>query len=172
MRDGDGFVAYYLLPAEDVVVAISMFSSEEEALASTDEAREFVAEYLAPMLPNPPLIVEGSIDLMYVALLDEMMIEDDMDDHSSEAEADDEMMTDDGNDIVVGLSVYDSEENALAANDIAATVVAEHMVEWIPEDVVQINSRLGVAGLAGLFDGSNLIDEMTTDDDMESESSE
>ena len=216
MRESEGFIAYYLLLADDVLVAISMFSSEEGALASTEAAAEFVAEFVAPLLPNPPLIVEGSIDLMYVSLLDEMMVNDDMDDESSEVDADDEMVTDDGitslyaalriyhdydlshleeaneivetillpaqqedgglfsyysindgNDIVVGLSIYDTEESALAANDIAAAVVAEHMAGWIPDDVVRISGRLGVAALAGLFDGANLIDEMM----MEEESS-
>ena len=195
MRESEGFIAYYLLLADDVLVAISMFSSEEGALASTEAAAEFVAEFVAPLLPNPPLIVEGSIDLMYVSLLDEMMVNDDMDDESSEVDADDEMVTDDGitslyaalriyhdydlshleeaneivetillpaqqeagglfsyyaindgNDIVVGLSIYDTEESALAANDIAAAVVAEHMAGWIPDDVVRISGRLGVAG--------------------------
>ena len=84
MRESEGFIAYYLLLADDVLVAISMFSSEEGALASTEAAAEFVAEFVAPLLPNPPLIVEGSIDLMYVSLLDEMMVNDDMDDESSE----------------------------------------------------------------------------------------
>ena len=216
MRESEGFIAYYLLLADDVLVAISMFSSEEGALASTEAAAEFVVEFVAPLLPNPPLIVEGSIDLMYVSLLDEMMVNDDMDDESSEVDADDEMVTDDGitslyaalriyhdydlshleeaneivetillpaqqeagglfsyysindsNDIVVGLSIYDTEESALAANDIAAAVVAEHMAGWIPDDVVRISGRLGVAALAGLFDGANLIDEMM----MEEESS-
>jgi hypothetical protein len=213
MRESEGFIAYYLLLADDVLVAISMFSSEEGALASTEAAAEFVAEFVAPLLPNPPLIVEGSIDLMYVSLLDEMMVNDDMDDESSEVDADDEMVTDDGitslyaalriyhdydlshleeaneivetillpaqqeagglfsyysindgNDIVVGLSIFDTEESALAANDIAAAVVAEHMAGWIPDDVVRISGRLGVAGVAGLHDGANLIDEMADEE--------
>ena len=220
MRESEGFIAYYLLLADDVLVAISMFSSEEGALASTEAAAEFVAEFVAPLLPNPPLIVEGSIDLMYVSLLDEMMVNDDMDDESSEVDADDEMVTDDGitslyaalriyhdydlshleeaneivetillpaqqeagglfsyysindgNDIVVGLSIYDTEESALAANDIAAAVVAEHMAGWIPDDVVRISGRLGVAALAGLYDGANLVAEMMDDDDMDEDES-
>ena len=77
----------------------------------------------------------------------------------------------DGNDIVVGLSIYDTEESALAANDIAAAVVAEHMAGWIPDDVVRISGRLGVAGVAGLHDGANLIDEMMDDDDMDEDES-
>jgi hypothetical protein len=220
MRESEGFIAYYLLLADDVLVAISMFSSEEGALASTEAAAEFVAEFVAPLLPNPPLIVEGSIDLMYVSLLDEMMVNDDMDDESSEVDADDEMVTDDGitslyaalriyhdydlshleeaneivetillpaqqeagglfsyysindgNDIVVGLSIFDTEESALAANDIAAAVVAEHMAGWIPDDVVRISGRLGVAALAGLYDGANLVAEMMDDDDMDEDES-
>ena len=54
MRESDGFVGYYLLPAEDMLAAISLFDSAEQAAASNDKARDFVAEELAPFLPNPP----------------------------------------------------------------------------------------------------------------------
>ena len=63
MRESDGFVGYYLMPAGDSLAAISLFDSAEQAAASTERAREFVAENLAPLLPNPPLIVEGTVEV-------------------------------------------------------------------------------------------------------------
>ena len=63
MRESEGFVGYYLLPAEDMLAAISLFDSAEQASASNDAAREFVAENLAPLLPNAPMTVEGTVEV-------------------------------------------------------------------------------------------------------------
>ncbi|MCY4072841.1 MAG: hypothetical protein OXG60_16230 [Chloroflexi bacterium] len=188
MRDSDGFVAYYLLPDGDMLASVSMFDSYEQAAASNEKARAFVAENLAPLLPNPPMIVEGAIDVMHVVDIDRMM-----DDTSSlyaslriyhignmqdivesnrlvEAHLLPALQEagglfsyyslNDGVDTVVGLNVYTSEENALAANDIAAAFVAEHMMDWQPEDPVRVSGQLGVAALADLHMGENLIDNM------------
>ena len=219
MRDGEGFVGYFVLAADDVLVTISLFDSEEEASASNEAAREFVVDVLAPLLPNPPRIVKGAVDLFQMPTDDDMMPEDTDDESSEEAhdessgdEHDDdneEMVTDedvtdlfgalriydnydlsyldqanevietimlpaqmdvggfygyfamnDGEDSVAGLSVFDSEESAAAANEVAAAVVAEHMADWLPPDPVRINGRLSVAGLAGNHDGENLVGEM------------
>ena len=219
MRDADGFVGYFQLSADDVLVTISLFDTKGEALASNDAAREFVAEYLAPMLPESPRIVEGAVDLIVVPSQDEI-IHEDMDEESSEESDDDDMMMNDdvtelyaalriydnydlsyldeandvletillpaqmdvggffgyfamndGDDSVAGLSIYDSEENALAANEIAASVVAEYMAEWLPPDPLRINGQLGVAGLTGLNDGENLVGAMMMDEELEEESS-
>ena len=184
MRESDGFVGYYLLPAGDMLAAVSIFDSAEQASASTEAARDYVAEYMAPLLPNPPLIVEGGLDVTYVA--DEMMgdgggslfaalrIYDNYDlterDKAVELvetgflpilQGADGLFSyfsmDDGVDRVVTLSVYDTEENALAANALAAEFVAEFMTQWIPEDPTRINGRLGVTALADRRMGQNLI---------------
>ena len=182
IRENDGFVGYYLLPAGDMLAGISLFETAEQASASNEAAREFVAENLAPLLPNPPLIVEGALDVTYV--VDEMMgdgslyaalrIYDNYDLSDREQavvlvetgflpiqqEADglfSYFSMDDGVDRVVALSVYDTEENALAANALAADFVAENMSQWIREDPTRINGRLGVTAFADIQMGENLI---------------
>ena len=55
------------------------------------------------------------------------------------------------------MSVYDTEENALAANTLAADFVAEYMSQWIPDDPTRINGRLGVTAIAQIQMGENLI---------------
>ncbi len=193
MRESDGFVAYYLLPAGDMLAAISLFGSAEQASASNEKARDFVAKYVAPLLPNPPRVIEGLVDLMYVAAHDEMMADDgvtalyaalriyDNYDLSRLAEANEVVEAlllpaqqavgglfsyfslNDGVDTVAGLSVYDAEVNALAANDIAAAIVKEHMSDWLPDDPVRVVGQLGVAALAEVQMGENLIGEMMSD---------
>ena len=219
MRMSEGFIGYFILPGEDVYVAISLFETEEQATASNEAARDFVAEFLAPFLTNPPLIVEGSVDIMVVEMLSDMDDEthDDMESeaHDSDDENSDEMddmsgdgvsslyaalriynnfdlayidqanellqtmfvpiqqeaegffgyiAMNDGVDTVAGFSIYDSEENALAVNEKVADFLAEYMAEWLPEDPFITNGRLGVAALAGLHDGANLIDDMMDED--------
>lgn len=185
MRDSDGFVGYYLLPAGNQLAAISLFDSEEQAAASNEAAREFVAEFLAPLLPNSPLIVQGRLNLLYLAALDEMMAEEmaslyaslriyQVADMRNIEEANRLVETyllpalqdsgglfsyyslSDGVDTIAGLNVFDSEENAAAANEIAAAFVAEHLMDWLPDDPLRINGRLGVAAVYGLFEGVNL----------------
>ena len=67
MRMSEGFIGFFILPGEDVYVAISLFETEEQATASNEAARDFVAEFLAPYLTNPPLIVKGAVDIMVIA---------------------------------------------------------------------------------------------------------
>ena len=59
--------------AGDTSVAVSVFATAEGASDSNAAAADYVAEHMAPLLPNPPLIVEGTIDLFHMALLDQMM---------------------------------------------------------------------------------------------------
>ncbi len=187
MRESDGFVAYYLLPAGDMLAAVNLFDTEEQAAASNEKARDFVAESLAPLLPNPPLIVEGTIDVMYVADYDGKT-----DDASSlyaslriyhignmqNIEESNRLVEahllpalqesgglfsyyslNDDVDTIAGLNVYASEENALAANDIAAAFVTEHMMDWLPDDPMRVSGQLGIAALAETQMGVNLIDD-------------
>lgn len=191
MRESQGFVGYYLLPADDRLASVSMFDTAEQAAASNEKARAFVAENLAPLLPNPPIIAEGTVDVMHLVDIDRMM-----DDASAlyaslriyhvgtmqDIEESNRLVKahllpalqangglfsyyslSDGLDTVVGLNVYTSEENALTANDIAAAFVAEYMMDWQPEIPVRISGQLGIAALAGLHMGENLIDDMMDD---------
>ena len=52
IRESDGFVGYYFLTAEDRLATVSLFDSPEQASASNEKARGFIAENLAPLLPQ------------------------------------------------------------------------------------------------------------------------
>ena len=193
LRDSDGFVGYYLLPAGDMLGTVSLFETAEQAAASTDAARDFVAESLAPFLPNAPTVVEGALDVWFLAAAADMMPGQD---HGSlhgslriydnynlarrdeavelvdtiflpmQQEADglfSYFTMDDGVDRVAALSVYESKTNALAANKLAAEFTAEYMTDWISEAPTRINGSLGVAAFAGLQEGANLIDDPIDD---------
>ena len=57
-----GFVAYYFVDAGDgVMVSTSVFEHKDAEEQSNFRAGEFVAEHLAPLLPNPPLITAGEV---------------------------------------------------------------------------------------------------------------
>ena len=57
-----GFVAHYLVDAGDgVMVATSVFKHKDAEEQSTYRAGEFVAEHLAPLLPNPPQVTAGEV---------------------------------------------------------------------------------------------------------------
>jgi hypothetical protein len=57
-----GFVAHYLVDAGDgVMIATSVFEHKDAEEQSTFRAGEFVAEHLAPLLPNPPQITAGEV---------------------------------------------------------------------------------------------------------------
>jgi hypothetical protein len=57
-----GFVAHYLVDAGDgVMVATSVFEHKDAEEQSTFRAGEFVAEHLAPLLPNPPQVTAGEV---------------------------------------------------------------------------------------------------------------
>jgi hypothetical protein len=58
-----GFVAYYLVNAGDgVIVPTSVFEHKDAEEQSNFRAGEFVAEHLAPLLPNPPQVTAGEVD--------------------------------------------------------------------------------------------------------------
>lgn len=186
MRESDGFVGYYLLPAGDKLAAISLFDSAEQAAASNEKARDYVADFMASLLPNAPTIVEGHIDVMYVDDAD-MMMTDGMSELYASLRiyqaSDMSMLTEtvesvkayllpalreagglfsyyalnDGDDTIAGLNVYVSEETALAANDIAAAFNAEHTTDFLPDDPLRVTGQLGVAALAEIHMGENLV---------------
>jgi hypothetical protein len=57
-----GFVAYYLVDAGDgVTVSTSVFEHKDAEEQSTFKAGEFVAEHLAPLMPNPPQVTAGEV---------------------------------------------------------------------------------------------------------------
>jgi hypothetical protein len=57
-----GFVAYYWVDAGDgVMVSTSVFEHKDAEEQSNFRAGEFVAEHLAPLLPNPPQVTAGEL---------------------------------------------------------------------------------------------------------------
>ena len=57
-----GFVAFYWVDVGDGVVAsTSVYEHKHAEEQSTIEAREFVQEYLAPLMPNPPQVTAGEV---------------------------------------------------------------------------------------------------------------
>ncbi len=197
MRESDGFVGYYLLPAGDMLAAVSLFETADQAAASTETAREFVAESLASLLPNAPRILENELDIRYSALVEGMADADSVSelygalriygnyDMSRRTEIVDltasgflpiqQTMTgfigylnlDDGIDTVVAFSIFDTEANALAANEEAAAFVAENLADHRRDEPIRINGRLGVAALAEIRMGQNLIEDKKEDKKIE-----
>ena len=59
-----GFVAYYWVDAGDgVIVSTSVFEHKDAEEQSTFRAGEFIQEHLHPLLPNPPQITAGEVDI-------------------------------------------------------------------------------------------------------------
>ena len=59
-----GFVAYYHVDAGDgVIVSTSVFEHKDAEEQSTFVAGEFVQEHLGPLLPNPPQVTAGEVDV-------------------------------------------------------------------------------------------------------------
>jgi len=57
-----GFVAYYCVDAGDgVIVSTSVFEHKDAEEQSNFEAGQFVAEHLAPLLPNRPQVTAGEV---------------------------------------------------------------------------------------------------------------
>lgn len=187
IRESDGFVGYYFLPAEDMLATISLFDTPEQASASNDAAREFIVENLAPLLPNAPTIFEGSLSMNYVAALsgsEEFAGVDAL--YSSIRfyegfdlrhfdEANDLALShllpalqdlgglfaqyafNDGEDTVVGISVFESEESALAANDVGKAFTIEYLAEWAPNPPSGITGKLAIAAQAAINTGENMV---------------
>ncbi len=230
LREAPGFIGYYLVHTDgEGLAAVNLFETQEQAQASNELARDYVAENLAPLLPNPPQIVEGQIDVSFVKLLADMDMEDeeaDMDTEGEESdmdmedeEADMDMMADDdisalfasiriyegfdmenldgmvalvqdiflplmqetpgffgyhtmhsGEGVVAAISIFVSEEAALASNEMARDFVAENLAELLPNDPLITSGNLSVASLMAWHDGENLVEGlMHADMDDESE---
>jgi hypothetical protein len=59
-----GFVAYYHVDAGDgVIVSTSVFEHKDAEEQSNFRAGEFVQEHLAPLIPNPPQVTVGEVDV-------------------------------------------------------------------------------------------------------------
>jgi hypothetical protein len=57
-----GFVAYYFADAGDgVMVSTGVFEHKEAEEQTNFRAGQFVAENLAPLLPNPPQVSAGEV---------------------------------------------------------------------------------------------------------------
>ena len=57
-----GFVAHYTVDAGDgVMVGISVFEHKDAEEQTNFEAGDFVAEHLAPLLPNRPQVTTGEV---------------------------------------------------------------------------------------------------------------
>lgn len=108
IRETPGYIGYYLLPAdEEVLVAVSLFETQEQASSSNALARDFVAENLAPLLPNPPQIIEGRVEIEFVELLADMDM-DMVDESADEAPMDDMMADDEGiSALFASVRIYD-----------------------------------------------------------------
>jgi hypothetical protein len=63
-----GFVAYYVVDAGDgVMVSTSVFEHQAAEEQSSWRAGEFVAQYIAPLTPNPPQITAGDVVVAHKA---------------------------------------------------------------------------------------------------------
>ena len=186
IRQASGFIGYYLAHSGDELVAVSLFDSQEQASASNELAREFVAENMAPLLPNPPRIIEGTVAIEAVAddapdgFFASVRI---YDDQNMETVAETNARTreiflpalretagffsyyvmNDGNDVVAAVNVFESEEAALASNDMASEFVAEHLAEFDLGTPARISGQVSVAALAAWREGENLVMEDASD---------
>lgn len=183
MRDSDGFVGYYFLTAGDMLATVSLFDSPDKASASADKARAFVAEKLAPLLPNAPTVYEGALSIDHVAarsvgeLFASIRYYTGFDlSHFDEAndlaiahllpamQALDgffaQYALNDGVDTVVGISVFDNEEAASAANAIGKAFTKDHLAVWAPNPPSGVSGKLTIAALADVNAGENLVGDM------------
>ncbi len=57
-----GFIAYYWVDAGDgVMISTSVFEHKDAEEQTNFVAGEFVAEHLAPLMPNPPQVTAGEV---------------------------------------------------------------------------------------------------------------
>ena len=186
LRASEGFIAYFLLPQDDHLAAVNIFETARQAQASNVAAADFVAEQLAPLLPNPPTVVAGPQEIYSMPALDGEVDslygsiriyqgQDMADQEAMVALTEDQflpilqaaegffgyMAMTDGVSVVGALNIYDTLEHALIANVSAADFVAKHMVDLLPEAPLRIYGTLGIAAIADVKDGVNLIGSMS-----------
>ncbi len=187
LRESDGFAGYFLLSANDTLIAVSHFESAEQAAASNLAARDFVAENLAPLLPNSPLIFEGPLTINHVAALgaagepgaiDELYASVRFYDGFDLAHFDEAnalaiaqllpalqelagffalFALNDGEDTVLAISIFDGEEAALAANDVGKAFTMEYLADWAPNPPTGATGKIAIAALAERNMGENLV---------------
>ena len=185
----EGFIGYYWLSQGDTFVAINLFASEEEASASNDIARDFAAENIAPLLPNPPQIIEGAVDIGVVENLAGMGADEIGSLHAS-LRIYDEFEPGDPNEFLATvrdgflpllrasdgffgyylmrdaagklatISIFDSEASALASNETARDFVAENLAAYLPSAPAITSERLDIAVLKAVNAGANLIHDL------------
>ena len=85
------------------------------------------------------------------------------------------IVTYDGAETLAAVSIFDSEESARKANEEAAAFTAEFFADILPDGPMTVTGSLGIAALAGIEDGANLIDLEAMDaddgdDDMDGDS--
>src|SRR5215469_1514365 len=57
-----GFISYYWVDEGDnVMVSVSVFATREAEEESNRVAADFVKQYIAPLLPQPPQITAGQV---------------------------------------------------------------------------------------------------------------
>ena len=189
IKDAPGYVGYYRVLSDDSVAIVHMTETAEQADASNELARDYVAENLAPLLPNPPQVVQGMVSVEYAAALHDMMMaadvsslyasvriyaDFDIDNADENARRVEDgflpllqdtdgffgyYVMDDGVDTLVAMSVFESEEAALASNEMAREFVAAELAEFLPSDPSITAGNVSVASLAGVDGGNNLIDD-------------
>ena len=120
LKESPGFLFYALANFEpDMLAAVNVFTSEDEMLAANALAADFVNEHLAPLLPTPPEVMSGTVQLlMYANYCPEMA--EDSDDMAEEADSETMSGTDTTADMpsaYLGYRVYSEfeEEAELAA---------------------------------------------------------
>lgn len=191
----EGFVLYAMTNVPpDQLLAVNIFRSEEAMQASNEKAADFIADNLAPYLPQAPQITAGDVTVLALpGDCDEDAMDEDgkgMADDDSEAMADDDADMDDdeameameamqplflsfrhysgvdpddvpaiaeavagefvavisespgfklylnlhaGGEVYGALNVFDSEEEMIASNELAAAFVGEELAELLPE---------------------------------------
>ncbi len=80
LKESPGFLFYALANIEpDMLAAVNVFTSEDEMLAANDLAADFISEHLAPLLPTPPEVMSGTVQLLIYANYCPEMAEDSAD---------------------------------------------------------------------------------------------
>lgn len=80
IKESAGFLLYATMNSESGSgAAVNVFTSEEEMRAANALAADFVNEHLAPLLPTPPEVMSGTVQLLIYANYCPEMAEDSAD---------------------------------------------------------------------------------------------
>ena len=155
----EGFIGYFLMSQADMVAAVTIFDTAENATASNAAAREFVAENLTGLLPNAPIINEGVVSIWHMTPLADT--DADME-HESDDDAaghdEDSTMSDVVGELHGGLRVYAGFDVANAAQ---ATEITESGFLPIQQEAegffgyLAMYNEDGVLGALSLFDNAD-----------------